>query len=104
MTAVLARRAAFIECRYRGKVVIHAVAHKIRCHCQSTLSMRNVAFVLFCATISGFAQGPQPAPTPSIIYAIHDSNAIKDYKMNPPIVYAMVNWLDIAATGLQYVA
>src|SRR5947207_3128163 len=40
MTAVLGRRTAFIERRYRGKVVIRAVAHKIGCHCQSTLLMR----------------------------------------------------------------
>ena len=68
--------------------------------------MRNVASVLFCATISGFAQGPQPAlaPTPSIIYAIHDSNAIKDYKTNPPVVHAMVNRLVLAATGQPDVA
>ena len=104
MTAVLAWPSAFIKRRCRGKVVIRAVAHKIGCHRQSTVSMRNVAFVLFCATASGFAQGPQPAPTPSIIYAIHDSNAIKDYKTNPPVVHAMVNRLVLAATGQPDVA
>ena len=66
--------------------------------------MRNVAFVFFCAITSAPAQGTQPAPTPSIIYAIHDSNAIKDYKTNPPIVHAMVNRLVLAATGQPDVA
>src|ERR1700745_3414081 len=61
--------------------------------------MRNVAFVLFCATASGFAQGQQPLPTPSVVYAVRDSDAIKDYKTNPPVVHAMVNRLVLAATG-----
>jgi Domain of unknown function (DUF362) len=61
--------------------------------------MRNVAFVLFCATASGFAQGQQPLPTPSVVYVVRDSDAIKDYKTNPPVVHAMVNRLVLAATG-----
>ena len=66
--------------------------------------MRNVAFVFFCAITSAPGQGPQPASTPSIIYAIHDSNAIKDYKTKPPVVHAMVNRLVLAATGQSDVA
>jgi hypothetical protein len=66
--------------------------------------MRNVAFVLFCATVSGFARGQQPLPTPSVVYAAHDSDAIKDYKTNPPVVRAMVNRLVLAATGQPDVA
>jgi uncharacterized protein (DUF362 family) len=66
--------------------------------------MRNVAFVLFCATAPGFAQGPQPMPTPSVVYAVHDPDAIKDYKTNPPVVRAMVNRLVLTATGQPDVA
>src|SRR5438046_6689254 len=61
--------------------------------------LRNVALILFCAIASGFAQTPQPAPAPSIVYSVHDSAAIKDYKTNPRIVREMVNRLVLAATG-----
>src|SRR5213082_1768278 len=61
--------------------------------------LRNVALILFCAIASGFAQTPQPAPAPSIVYSAHDSAAIKDYKTNPRIVREMVNRLVLAATG-----
>src|SRR5204862_6408212 len=76
------------RCRYNRRVVIRAVAHNIRCRCQITSSMRNVVLVLFCANASGFAQTSQPMPTPSVVYTMHDSNAIKDYKTNPSIVRA----------------
>ncbi len=42
---------------------------------------------------------PQPAPTPSIVYSVHDPAAIKDYRTNPRIVREMVNRLVLAATG-----
>src|SRR5262249_17645055 len=63
--------------------------------------LRNVALILFCAIASGLAQTqtPQPAPTPSIVYSVHDPGAIKDYKTNPRIVREMVNRLLLAATG-----
>jgi uncharacterized protein (DUF362 family) len=61
--------------------------------------MRNVAFVLFCVISSGLAQGPQPASTPSIVYAVHDPDSIKDYKTNPRVVHGMVNRLVLAVTG-----
>jgi len=61
--------------------------------------MRNVALVLFCAVNSAVAQTPQTAPTPSIVYAVHNPAAIKDYKTNPRVVYEMVNRLVLAATG-----
>src|SRR5438309_7515316 len=61
--------------------------------------LRNVALILFCAIASGLAQTPQPAPAPSIVYSVHDSGAIKDYKTNPRIVREMVNRLVLAATG-----
>jgi uncharacterized protein (DUF362 family) len=61
--------------------------------------MRNVALVLFCAIASGFGQGTQPAATPSIVYAMHNSDAIRGYKTNPRVVREMVNRLVLAATG-----
>jgi uncharacterized protein (DUF362 family) len=60
---------------------------------------RNVTLILFCAIASGFAQTQQPAPTPSIVYSVHDSGAIKDFKTNPRIVREMVNRLVLAVTG-----
>src|SRR5438046_2404069 len=84
--------------------MIRAVAHKICCHCQSTFSMRNVVLVLFCVTASGFAQAPQPMPTPSVVYTMRDSDAIKDYRTNPSAVRAMVNRLVVAVTSQPDVA
>jgi uncharacterized protein (DUF362 family) len=66
--------------------------------------MRNVALVLFCAIASGFGQGGQPAATPSIVYAVHEPDAIKNYKTNPRVVRKMVNRLVLAATGQPDVA
>ena len=43
-------------------------------------------------------------PTPSVVYTMHDSDAIKDYRTNPSIVRAMVNRLVLAATGQPDVA
>ena len=61
--------------------------------------IRNVALVLLCAISSGLAQGQQPAPTPSIVYAVHNADSIKQYKTNPHIVREMVNRLVMAVTG-----
>lgn len=66
--------------------------------------MRNVALILFCAIASGFAQSPQPAPTPSIVYTVHDPDSIRDYKTNPRVVREMVNRLVLAVTGQSDVA
>src|SRR5205823_9687266 len=66
--------------------------------------MRNVVLVLFCVTASGFAQAPQPTPTPSVVYTMHDLDAIKDYRTNPSVVRAMVNRLVVAVTGQPDVA
>src|SRR3989441_12315857 len=85
-------------------VVIRPVVHRIRCHRQSTLSMRNVALVLFCAIGSGVAQRPQPVPTPSVVYAVHDPDSIRDYKTNSRVVREMVNRLVLVATGQPDVA
>ena len=65
---------------------------------------RNVALVLFCAISSGLAQDQQPAPTPSIVYAVRNPDSIKQYKTNPHIVREMVNRLVMAVTGQSDVA
>jgi uncharacterized protein (DUF362 family) len=66
--------------------------------------IRNVALVLFCAISSGLAQGQQPAPTPSIVYAVRNPDSIKQYKTNSHIVREMVNRLVMAVTGQSDVA
>ena len=66
--------------------------------------IRNVAIVLFCAISSGLAQDQQPAPTPSIVYAVRNPDSIKQYKTNPHIVREMVNRLVMAVTGESDVA
>jgi uncharacterized protein (DUF362 family) len=66
--------------------------------------VRNLALVLFCAISSGLAQGQQPAPTPSIVYAVRNADSIKQYKTNPHIVREMVNRLVLAVTGQPDVA
>src|SRR5947208_15815614 len=66
--------------------------------------IRNVALVLFCAISSGLAQGQQPAPTPSIVYAVRNPDSIKQYKRNAHIVREIVNRLVIAVTGQPDVA
>src|SRR5262245_37285865 len=61
--------------------------------------IRNLALVLVCAISFGLAQGQQPAPTPSIVYAVRNPDAIKQYKTNSHVVREMVNRLVIAVTG-----
>jgi uncharacterized protein (DUF362 family) len=61
--------------------------------------MRNVALVFFCAISAVEGQTQQPAPTPSVVYAVHNADAIKDYEVNPRVVHEMVNRLVLAVTG-----
>jgi uncharacterized protein (DUF362 family) len=68
------------------------------------LSILTVALVFFCAISATFAQTPRPTPTSSVVYAIHDPAAIKDYQTNPRVVRKMVNRLVLAATGQDDVA
>src|SRR5215471_7328393 len=68
------------------------------------MPIRNLAFVFLCAISSGLAQGQQPAPTPSIVYAVHNADSIKEYKTNPRVVREMVNRLVMAVTGQSDVA
>jgi uncharacterized protein (DUF362 family) len=110
-------------------VVIRAVTHKIAqfcCHSErsrgtpwhssqvtpgdvSTLldmtKLRKVVLVFFCVTSSSvLAQAQQPGPTPSIVYAVRNPDAIKDYEANPRVVREMVNRLVLAVTGQPDVA
>src|SRR6188472_90411 len=66
--------------------------------------IRNVALVLFCAISPRLVQGQQPAPTPSIVYAVRNEDSIRQYKTNPHIVREMVNRLVMAVTGESNVA
>src|SRR6266851_6180669 len=66
--------------------------------------MRNVALVFLCAITFAQAQGPRPTPAPSIVYAVHDPDAIKDYEANPRVLHTMVDRLVLAATGQSEVA
>ena len=61
--------------------------------------IRNVALVLLYAISCAVAQSQQSAPTPSIVYAVRNSDSIKDYKTNPHVVREMVNRLVMAVTG-----
>jgi len=67
------------------------------------LSIRNVALVFFGAIGTAIGQAP-PAPTPSIVYVVHNPDAIRDYKTNRNVVHAMVDRLVVAATGQPDVA
>src|SRR5262245_18510886 len=68
------------------------------------MPIRNLAFVLLCAISCRLAQGQQPAPTPSVVYALRNPDSIKDYKTNPRIVREMVNRLVMVVTGESDVA
>src|SRR5436189_2302758 len=82
-----------------GIVVIRGVTHTIAWSSLDMTELRNVALILFCAIASGLAQTPQPAPTASIVYSVHNPASIKDYRTNPRIVREMVNRLVLATTG-----
>src|SRR5215472_10597272 len=60
---------------------------------------RNVALVFLCAMYSQLAQAQQPTPAPSVVYEVHNPDAIKDYEANPRVVREMVNRLVLAVTG-----
>jgi uncharacterized protein (DUF362 family) len=66
--------------------------------------MRKVALVFFCAISSGPAQAAEPAPSPSVVCAVHNPDAIKSYEANPSVVREMVNRLVLAVTGQSDVA
>lgn len=50
------------------------------------------------------AQTSRPAPTPSIVYAAHNSEAINEFKPNAKVVRGMVDRLVMATTGQPDVA
>ena len=87
-------------CHHSARVVIRGVTHTIAWFSLDMTELRKVTLILVCAIASGPAQTPpQAAPTPSIVYSVHDPAAIKDYRTNPRIVREMVNRLVLAATG-----
>src|SRR5260370_25651340 len=55
------------------------------------LSIRNVALLFFCAIAGAAAQTPPPEK--AIVYAVHDPNAIAEYKINQRAVRGMVDRL-----------
>jgi len=57
-----------------------------------------VALLFLCAICPAPAQPARPTPTPSIVYATHDSDAVKNYETNAAVVRAMVNRLVTAVT------
>jgi uncharacterized protein (DUF362 family) len=61
------------------------------------VSIRNVAPVFFCAIVAASAQPPPPEK--SIVYAVHDENAITDYETNSHVVRSMVDRLLLGVTG-----
>ena len=52
---------------------------------------------MLCAIAPASAQSPPPEK--SIVYTVHDENALTDYKTNPRAVKAMVDRLILAVTG-----
>jgi Domain of unknown function (DUF362) len=68
------------------------------------LPIRILALFFFCAPALAFAQRAQTLPGRSIVYAAHDSAAIKDYRTDPSVVHAMVNRLVLAVTGQKDLA
>ena len=58
---------------------------------------RTLALVFFCAIATVAAQTP-PAEK-SVVYTVHNENAIDDYKTNPRVVHGMVDRLILAVTG-----
>jgi len=61
------------------------------------LSIRNVALVYFCAIGGVFAQAPSSEK--SVVYTMHDPDAIVSYRTDRRAVRAMVDRLILAATG-----
>src|SRR5690348_15867866 len=66
--------------------------------------MRKVALVLFRAISYELARGQQPAPTHSIVYAVHELDAISSDEANLRDVREMVNRLVLDVTGQSDVA
>ena len=76
--------------------------------------IRNVALVLFGAISVALGQAPpaqqppgpppQPKATPSVVFAVHDPDAITGYRVNGRVVRGMVDRLVMATTGQPDVA
>lgn len=66
--------------------------------------IRNVAAVFLFAIASLSAQEPRPSPTPSVVYFVHNPDAIVDFHPNANAVRAMVDRLVVSVTGQPDVA
>ncbi len=84
--------------------MIRLLFHKLRGTVQIPLFTRNVAFVFFCAIASAIGQTPAPSAAKSIVYAVHNEDAIQDYETNARVIHGMVDRLVLAATGQPDVA
>src|SRR4029450_12119961 len=89
VACIYVRSRSRLDRRHSVRVVIRSVAHRIAWSLLDMTELRNVALILLCVIGSGQAQTPQPVPTPSIVYCVHDPGSIKDYKTNPRIVREM---------------
>ncbi|HXX40686.1 MAG TPA: DUF362 domain-containing protein [Chthoniobacterales bacterium] len=61
--------------------------------------LRNVALVFFCAIAPAIGQAPSSSTAFSVVYTIHNPDAVQDYETNPRVVHAMVDRLVLAVTG-----
>jgi hypothetical protein len=75
-----------------------------RCHPTNILLIRFLALLFFASGHAAWAQALQPTATPSVVYAVHNSAAIVQYRANAAIVRPMVDRLIRAVTGEAEVA
>jgi hypothetical protein len=68
------------------------------------LLIRTLALLFFYSAAAAFAQPARPTPTPSIVYALRDPAAIRQFRTDPAVVRAMVNRLVLAVTGQSEIA
>jgi uncharacterized protein (DUF362 family) len=68
------------------------------------LSIHTLAALSLCAIASARAQSPPPQPTPSVVFANYNPDAISNYRENPKLVRAMVDRLVLAVTGQPDIA
>jgi uncharacterized protein (DUF362 family) len=73
---------------------------------KSRFSIYKVAVVFFCAIAVANGQTPPatPSPTPSVVFASHNPDAIVEYHANAKVVHAMVDRLVLSVTGQPDVA
>ena len=62
------------------------------------MPIRFFAWLFFVVVSAAHAQETAPALKPSVVYAVHDESAIRQYRTNPAVVRAMVDRLLMAIT------